>query len=63
MTTGLAVGAVAPITNIDGTPMVNSSTDIYGNPFGVTNLQSTFDTCGLLDSGTNWSDNGMTDWS
>jgi hypothetical protein len=25
-----------PIVNIDGTPMVNESTDIKGHPFGVT---------------------------
>ena len=63
MTTGLTVGGFAPIANVDGTPMVDSSIDIHGNPFGVTSLHSTFDACGSLDSGTDWSGNCMMDWS
>ncbi|MCL1067218.1 hypothetical protein L2735_10405 [Shewanella olleyana] len=36
----------APITNIDGTPMISDSgVDIKGNPFGITESSSSISTC------------------
>jgi hypothetical protein len=40
-----------PMTNVDGTPMIQSSgLDLNGNPFGMTNDSHTMDTLSAFDS-------------
>lgn len=55
LTSDSSVDAFSPMVNIDGTPMLDSTIDIHGNPFGVTDAHSPVDTGMSFDSGTDWS--------
>ena len=61
LTEGTTGNSFAPIVNIDGTPMVNDSIDIHGNPFGVTSFDSSTDTGMSFECGPSWSGDGFND--
>ena len=64
LTEGTNTGdSFAAIVNIDGTPMLNESIDIHGNPFGVTSFDSSIDTGLSFDCSSSWSGEGFNDCS
>jgi hypothetical protein len=56
--------SLAHIVNVDGTPMLNESIDIHGNPFGVTSFDSSIDSgMSSFDCGSSFSGDGFNDCS
>lgn len=61
---GSGLDTVVLACNIDGSPMVNDSVDIHGNPFGVVDMHSQIDPGVSFDAGAGWSSgSGFHDFS
>lgn len=48
-----------PSVNVDGTPMISSTSDVKGNPFGVTDTHDSFISMNMFDSSNMFSTDSL----